>query len=171
MMNPIHVLLVEDNPADVDLTRESLENSKVHVQISVAWDGVEALDFVMQRGKFREASKPDLVLLDLNLPKIDGRAVLKEMKQHKALRRIPVVILTSSEAETDIVKSYDLGANCYITKPVSLLQFEKIVRSIESFWFMVVKLPPDPMRNKQLWRRALTFSMSIQTHQRAKHSS
>lgn len=143
MTDPIKVLLVEDNPADVDLTRESLETGKVRIQLEAVSDGVEALDFVFRRGQYAQVFKPDLVLLDLNLPRKDGREVLAEMKKDPELRRIPVVVLTSSDAETDVLKSYELGANCYITKPVSLSQFQIIVRSIEEFWFVVVKLPPE----------------------------
>lgn len=142
-MEPIKVLLVEDNPADVDLTRESLSAGKVQVQLESVCDGVEALDFVYRRGQYASAFKPDLILLDLNLPRKDGRDVLLEMKRDPELKRIPVVILTSSDAETDILKSYDLGANCYITKPVSLSQFQVIVKSIEEFWFIVAKLPTE----------------------------
>ena len=141
MSHPLEVLLVEDNPGDVELTREALHDSKVHMRLSVASDGVEALAFLRAEGAFADAPRPDLILLDLNLPKRDGRSVLAEIKQDRALRHIPVVILTSSQAEQDILKAYDLHANCYVTKPVDLDQFITIVRSIEQFWFTVVKLP------------------------------
>jgi CheY-like chemotaxis protein len=136
------ILLVEDNPGDVELTREALVESKVHMRLSVVSDGVEALAFLRREGRHADAPRPDLMLLDLNLPKKDGRAVLGEVKQDPALRNIPVVILTSSQAEQDIVRAYDLHANCYVTKPVDLEQFMTIVRSIEQFWLTVVKLPP-----------------------------
>lgn len=141
MTRPIRILLIEDNPGDADLTRETLEASKLHLEIAIAADGVEALEQLHQRAPYTEADRPDLILLDLNLPRLDGRQVLAEVKQHEALRRIPIVILTSSDAELDIVKSYELGASCYVTKPVGLEAFQAIVRSIESFWFTVVKLP------------------------------
>ena len=142
MSKPIDVLLVEDNPADVDLTRESLDSSRLFVNLHVAVDGVEALDFLYRRGSFEMVPRPDLILLDLNLPRRDGRQVLAEIKADSTLRRIPVVVLTSSEAETDIVKTYDLGANCYISKPLDLGRFQDIVSAIEGFWFTVVRLPP-----------------------------
>ena len=141
MTDPIEILLVEDNPGDVELTREALHDSKVHMRLSVVNDGVEALAFLHREGGYAGAPRPDLILLDLNLPKKDGRAVLGEVKQDPALRHIPVVILTSSQAEQDILRAYDLHANCYVTKPVDLDQFITIVRSIEQFWFTVVKLP------------------------------
>ena len=138
---PIDILLVEDNPGDVELTREALHDSKVHMRLSVVPDGVEALAFVRREGAYAAAPRPDLILLDLNLPKKDGRAVLGEIKQDPGLRHIPVVILTSSQAEQDILRAYDLHANCYVTKPVDLDQYNTIVKSIETFWFTVVKLP------------------------------
>ena len=141
MTDPIEILLVEDNPGDVELTREALHDSKVHMRLSVVSDGVEALAFLKREGAHADAPRPDLILLDLNLPKKDGRAVLADIKQDGSLRHIPVVILTSSQAEQDILKAYDLHANCYVTKPVDLDQFITIVRSIEQFWFTVVKLP------------------------------
>ena len=141
---PIEVLLVEDNPGDVRLTREALKDGKVSNNLSVAPDGVEALRFLRREGAYAEAPRPDVVLLDLNLPKKDGRQVLQEMKADPSLRTIPVVILTSSEAERDIAGAYELQANCYITKPVDLDQFITVVRSIEDFWFSIVKLPPEP---------------------------
>ncbi len=141
MTQPIHVLLVEDNPGDADLTRETLATSKIRIQISVAVDGVEALAFLLRQPPQEAAPTPDLILLDLNLPKMGGREVLAEIKRHPSLRSIPVVVLTSSDAEQDISKSYQLGANCYVTKPVGLQAFQSIVRSVEGFWFTVVKLP------------------------------
>jgi CheY-like chemotaxis protein len=140
-VEPIDILLVEDSPADVDLTREALEDAKVHNNLFVVSDGVEALSFLRQEGPFADSPRPDLILLDLNLPKKDGREVLAEIKEDPALRRIPVVILTTSSAEQDILRSYDLHANCYVTKPVDLEQFVTVVRSIEDFWFSIVKLP------------------------------
>ena len=141
---PIEVLLVEDNPGDVRLTREALKEGKVSNHLSVTPDGVEALRFLRREGPYADAPRPDVVLLDLNLPKKDGRQVLQEMKADPALRTIPVVILTSSDAERDIAGAYELQANCYITKPVDLDQFITVVRSIEDFWFSIVKLPPEP---------------------------
>lgn len=141
MTKPIRVLLVEDNPGDAELTKETLEASRVFVEISVVIDGVQALDYLLRRPPFADAEPPDLILLDLNLPRMHGKEVLAEIKRHDALRRIPVVILTSSDAEQDVVKSYELGANCYVTKPVGLQAFQTIVRSVEGFWFSVVKLP------------------------------
>jgi CheY-like chemotaxis protein len=140
---PIEILLVEDNPGDIQLTRIALEDNKMNINLSVAEDGVEALEFLRKEGKYTDAPHPDLVLLDLNLPKKDGREVLAQMKADPVFKRIPVVILTTSQAEEDVLKAYNLCANCYITKPVDLDQFVKIVRSIESFWFTIVKLPPE----------------------------
>jgi chemotaxis family two-component system response regulator Rcp1 len=139
---PVEILLVEDNPGDVRLTRESLKDSKLLNHISVVSDGEEAMAFLRREGKYVEATRPDLILLDLNLPKKDGREVLAEIKTDEQLRRIPVVVLTTSSAEQDILKTYDLHANCYITKPVNLDQFSAVVRAIEEFWFTIVKLPP-----------------------------
>ena len=139
---PIQILLVEDNPGDVELTREALHDTKVHMHLSVVPDGVEAMAFLRREGAYADAPRPDLILLDLNLPRKDGRGVLADVKQDPALRHIPVVVLTSSQAEQDIVRAYELHANCYVTKPVDLDQFVTIVRSIEQFWFTVVKLPP-----------------------------
>jgi len=137
---PIQVLLVEDNPADVRLTLEALKDAKVHNAISVAIDGVDAMAFLRRQGRHAQAPKPDLVLLDLNLPKKDGREVLQEMKSDAALKHIPVVVLTTSKAEEDILKSYRLNANAFVTKPVDLDQFLKVVQSIEQFWLEIVKL-------------------------------
>jgi CheY-like chemotaxis protein len=141
MTSPIRVLLVEDNPGDADLTRETLQDGKLMVHIDVVTDGTRALDFLLRRPPFADAKPPDLILLDLNLPKMGGREVLAELSRHEALRVIPVVVLTSSEAEQDVAKSYELGANCFVTKPVGLEAFQAIVHAIESFWFTVVKLP------------------------------
>ena len=139
---PVEVLLVEDNPGDVRLTREALRDGKVSNNLSLAQDGVEALRFLRREGPYADAPRPDVVLLDLNLPKKDGRQVLQEMKQDPALRTIPVVILTTSQAEEDILRSYDLHANCYVTKPVDLDKFIVVVQSIDRFWLTVVTLPP-----------------------------
>ncbi len=140
-MQPIEILLVEDNPGDVRLTVEALKEAKVHNRLSVVSDGVEALAFLRRTGRYTDAIRPDVILLDLNLPKKDGREVLAEIKADETLRRIPVVILTTSKAEEDILRSYALHANCFITKPVDLDQFIKVVRSIEEFWFTIVRLP------------------------------
>jgi CheY-like chemotaxis protein len=139
----IEILLVEDNPGDVRLTREALKDSKILNRLSVVGDGMEAMAFLRRDGEYADVPRPDLVLLDLNLPKKDGRSVLKEIKEDPILRRIPVVILTTSLSEQDIIKTYDLYANCYINKPVDLDQFINVVKSIESFWFSIVKLPPE----------------------------
>jgi two-component system, chemotaxis family, response regulator Rcp1 len=141
---PIEILLVEDNPGDVRLTREALKDAKIVNNVTVARDGVEALAIVRKEGVFAGAPTPDLILLDLNLPKVDGMEVLARIKGSDILRRIPILILTSSKAEADIAKTYDLHANCFITKPIDLVQFIDVVRSIEKFWFTVVKLPPKP---------------------------
>lgn len=140
---PIEVLLVEDNPGDAQLTRIALEDSKISIHLNVVEDGVEAMAFLRKQDKYVKAAHPDIVLLDLNLPRKDGREVLAEIKGDENLRRIPVVILTTSQAEEDILKAYNLCANCYITKPVDFDQFVKIVQSIENFWFAIVKLPPE----------------------------
>ncbi len=138
---PIEILLVEDNPADVRLTVEILKETKVRNNLIVAGDGNEALELLRQTGRYTHAVRPDLILLDLDLPKKDGKQVLAEIKADPALKRIPVVILTSSKAEEDVVKSYNLYANCYVTKPVDLEQFVKVVKSVEDFWLTIVKLP------------------------------
>lgn len=140
MTTPIRVLLVEDNPGDAYLTRDTLEQSKLLIQIAVTIDGEDALDYLLGRGNYVGIALPDLIVLDLNLPRLGGREVLAEMKRHEQLRGIPVVVLTSSDAERDVVMSYQLGASCYVTKPVDLEAFQAIVKSIESFWFTVVKL-------------------------------
>ena len=139
---PIHILMVEDNPDDIELAMEALKDAKVGNTLKVVKDGEEALDYLHGQGHYQGALRPDLILLDLNMPRKDGREVLKEIKNHPTLRRIPVVILTTSQAEEDILNTYDLHANCYITKPVDFTQFLKVVRSIEDFWLTVVKLPP-----------------------------
>jgi len=139
---PLQILLVEDSPGDVRLTQEAFKNAKVHVNLHVVSDGAEAMAFLGREGKYADAPRPDLMLLDLNLPKKDGRSVLAEIKENPQLKTIPVVILTTSSAEEDILKSYRLHANCYITKPVNLEGFLKVVRSIDNFWLSVVKLPP-----------------------------
>lgn len=141
--HPIEILLVEDNPADVRLTQEALREGKVKNRLSVARDGVEALAFLRREGEHASAARPDLILLDLNLPRKDGRQVLAEIKEDAVLRRIPVVVLTTSSAEVDILKSYELHANCYITKPVDLEQFVTVVKSIDDFWLTVVRLPSE----------------------------
>jgi two-component system, chemotaxis family, response regulator Rcp1 len=143
---PVEILLVEDNLGDVRLTREALLEGKVKNNLSVAGDGLEALQFLRQEGKYNNATRPDLVLLDLNLPRMDGRELLAEIKEDPDLKKIPIVILTTSKAEEDIIKTYNLHANCYITKPVDLNQFFKVVRSIEDFWMTIVKLPPHNTR-------------------------
>lgn len=140
---PIEILLVEDNPADVRLTQEALKEGKVRNNLFVARDGVEAIEFLRREGPHANATKPDLILLDLNLPRKDGREVLAEIKNDDTLRTIPVVVLTTSSAEADILKSYNLHANCYITKPVDLEQFVQVIKSIDDFWLTVVRLPSE----------------------------
>jgi CheY-like chemotaxis protein len=142
LVQPIEILLVEDNPGDVDLTREALEGSKIKNLLHVVVNGEEAMAFLRRKGKYTHAPRPDLVLLDLNLPRMDGREVLAQIKSDDNLKRIPVVVLTSSKAEEDVLKTYNLHANCFITKPMDLLQFVKVVHVIEDFWFTIVKLPP-----------------------------
>ncbi len=140
---PIEILLVEDNPGDVRLTQEALNTVKFSNKIHVVWNGEEAMAFLRREGEFADAPRPDLILLDLNLPRKDGRDVLADIKADEDLRRIPVVILTTSSAEEDILKTYDLYANCYVTKPVDLEQFIKVLKAIDEFWLSIVKLPPD----------------------------
>lgn len=142
VMAPIEILLVEDNPGDVRLTQEALRDSKLHNRLSVVEDGVEALAFLRREGHYIDSPRPDIILLDLNLPRKSGREVLEEIKQDEVLKRIPVVVLTTSEDERDVMASYNLHANCYITKPVDLSQFITIVRNIKEFWFTIVRLPP-----------------------------
>lgn len=139
----LDILLVEDNPGDVRLTMEALKEAKLLNRIINVPDGVEALAYLRREGKYSEATRPDLILLDLNLPKKDGREVLEEIKNDAHLKRIPVVILTTSRAEQDILKAYNLHANCYITKPVDLDQFIKVAKSIDDFWFTMVRLPSE----------------------------
>ena len=139
---PVEILLVEDNPGDVRLTVEALKEGKVYNNLHWAKDGVEALEFLRRQGKYANAPRPDIILLDLNLPKKDGREVLVEIKRDSDLGLIPVVVLTTSKAEEDILKSYELHANCYVTKPVDLDQFIRVVKSIDGFWLTVVTLPP-----------------------------
>ena len=146
LARPIDILLVEDNPGDARLTKEILKESKVRNDLIVVDNGQDALAFLRMEGKYHAQPRPDLILLDLNLPKKDGREVLAEIKADPDLKRIPVVILTSSKADEDIEKSYDLHANCYISKPVDLEQFVRVVRSVEDFWLAIVKLPPDHKR-------------------------
>jgi CheY-like chemotaxis protein len=141
--SPIEILLVEDNPGDVRLTQEALRDTKVRNVLRVARDGVEALAFLRREGKFAGVARPDVILLDLNLPRKDGREVLAEIKADEDLKSIPVVVLTTSSAERDILKAYELHANCYITKPVDLEQCIEVVRSIQDFWLTVVRLPPN----------------------------
>ncbi|MFQ5795070.1 MAG: response regulator [Candidatus Bipolaricaulia bacterium] len=138
----VEILLVEDNPGDVRLTIEGFNDSKMRNNLNVVKDGVEAMAFLRREGKYADAPRPDLILLDLNLPKKDGREVLAEIKVDGKLKRIPVVVLTTSQAEEDVIKAYGLNANCYITKPVDFEQFIMVVRSIEDFWLTIVKLPP-----------------------------
>jgi chemotaxis family two-component system response regulator Rcp1 len=139
----VEILLVEDSPGDVRLTVEALKEAKVANRLSVVPDGVEAMAFLRQKGSYKDAARPDIILLDLNLPRKDGREVLAEIKDDPKLKQIPVVVLTTSRAESDILKAYDLHANCYITKPVDFKQFMTVVKSIEDFWLTVVKLPTN----------------------------
>lgn len=143
---PIQVLLVEDNPGDVRLTREAFRDAKMHLDLHVANDGIEAMEFLLRQGDFRGSPRPDLILLDLNLPRKDGREVLAEIKGNPALKTIPVVILTTSASDADIERSYLLHANCYISKPVDLEGFLSVVHSIDDFWLTVVRLPPKEPR-------------------------
>lgn len=139
-MAPIKIMLVDDNEADIELTKSTLEEGKVRMDIVTAGDGQQALD-QLEESLSRGDDLPDLILLDLNMPRLDGRGFLSKMRQRDELKAIPVVVLTSSDAEQDIVKSYKLGANCYVNKPVGLDEFQKIVRTVEHFWLTVVKLP------------------------------
>ena len=142
-MKVVDILLVEDNPGDIRLTQEALRDSKIQNNLSVTRDGVEAVAFLRRQGQYANAPRPDIILLDLNLPRKDGREVLEEIKQDDDLKRIPVVVLTTSNDESDVLASYNLHANCFITKPVDLSRFIHIVKSIEGFWFQIVKLPPE----------------------------
>lgn len=153
---PIQVLLVEDNPGDVRLTREALEDGKVAAALTVVADGVEAMALLRREGRYTDAPRPDLILLDLDLPRMDGRDVLREVKADPALRDIRVVVVTGSEAEHDVVEAYALQADCYVTKPVGMDQLATIVRSIEDFWFTIVRLPED-----EAWYRRTDASIRI----------
>jgi chemotaxis family two-component system response regulator Rcp1 len=146
---PIDILLVEDNLGDVRLTREALKEGKVLNTLHVVGDGIEALAFLKHEGQYAKSAHPDIILLDLNLPRKDGRELLADIKTDPNLRRIPVVILTTSKAEEDILKSYDLHANCYITKPVDMNRFITVVQSIEDFWFTIVRLPPNGVKQDE----------------------
>jgi len=143
-IKPVEILLVEDSPADVRLTQEALKEEKLYVNLHVVRDGVQAMAFLHRQGEYAQAVRPDLILLDLNLPRKDGREVLQEIKEDDTLKAIPVVILTVSRAEEDVARSYNLRANCYITKPLDLNQFSRVVKSIQDFWLTMVKLPPKP---------------------------
>ena len=140
-IRPVEILLIEDSPSDTDLTVEALKEAKVHNHLSTVEDGVEALAFLRQQGRYANAPRPDLIMLDLNLPRKDGREVLAEIKADENLKLIPVVVLTTSRAEQDVLRAYQLNANCYITKPVDFEQFLNVVRSIEAYWLLVVTLP------------------------------
>jgi two-component system, chemotaxis family, response regulator Rcp1 len=142
-VRPIELLLVEDSEPDVRLTKEALCEAKVKNRLWVVEDGVEALEFLRQQGQYADVPRPDLILLDLNLPRKDGRQVLKEIKADDSLKRIPVVVLTTSNSEEDVLRAYDLHANCYITKPVDFNRFMQVVKSVENFWLTVVTLPDD----------------------------
>jgi len=143
LVKPIDILLVEDNPGDAELAREALEDTKLHNRLHVVDDGEKALAFLRRQAPYAGVPRPDLILLDLNLPRKDGREVLAEIKSDDHLKRIPVVILTTSRAEEDVLKTYNLHANCYISKPIDLNQFMRVVKSIEDFWLSIVVLPPD----------------------------
>lgn len=143
LVRPIEILLVEDNPGDADLAREALEGGKIKNQLFVVGDGEAAMDFLYRSNGYEDMPRPDLILLDLNLPRKDGREVLADIKADLDLKRIPVVVLTTSQSEEDVLKSYNLHANCFITKPIDLNQFVKVVRSIEDFWLSIVVLPPN----------------------------
>jgi two-component system, chemotaxis family, response regulator Rcp1 len=140
---PIEILLVEDNPGDVRLTKEALREGKVYSNLHTVKDGVEAMEFLRKKGKYQDVPRPDIILLDLNLPKKDGREVLEEIKTDGDLKRIPVVVLTTSKAEEDVLRTYNLHANCYVTKPVDLEKFMVVVKTIDIFWLTVVTLPPN----------------------------
>lgn len=142
VLESVDILIVEDNPGDARLIREVLNDNKVYSSLFIVNDGVEAMNFLNNKGKFKSVPRPDLIILDLNLPKKDGREVLAEIKADEDLKYIPVVIMTISQAEEDILKTYKLHANCYVTKPIDLTEFIKVIKSIEDFWFSIVKLPP-----------------------------
>ena len=141
---PIEILLVEDSPSDTDLTVEALGSGKVANRLSIVEDGVLAMEFLRRQGRYANAPRPDLILLDLNLPRKDGREVLAEVKADATLRNIPIVVLTTSQAEQDVLRAYSLHANCYVTKPVEFGQFIEVIRGIEDFWLTIVKLPEAP---------------------------
>ncbi len=141
----VNLMLVEDNPADARLTEEAMRESGVPIKLHHVWDGEQALDFLRRQGAFTGAPRPDIILLDLNMPRMDGRDVLREIKQDPALKTIPVVVLTTSEADEDILNSYELHANCYVQKPVDLEKFMSILALIENFWLQAVRLPPSPV--------------------------
>lgn len=140
--NTVEVLLVDDDDGDIELTKQALLNSKIKVNLSVCFDGVEALQYLRREEAFKDAKRPDLVLLDLNMPKKDGRQTLNEIRSDPTLKELPVVILTTSEADEDIIRSYKLGCNCYVAKPVGLDEFSNMLQILKDFWFTVVKLPP-----------------------------
>lgn len=139
---PIEILLVEDSPSDTDLTVEALKEGKVYNNLHVVEDGVQAMEFLRRQGAYADAPRPDLIMLDLNLPRKDGREVLAEIKGDPSLRPIPIVVLTTSRAEQDVLRAYELNANCYVTKPVDFTQFIDVVQTVENFWLSVVTLPP-----------------------------
>lgn len=143
MQRPLRILLIEDNPADVRLTKEAFREGGCLTDLSVVEDGVEAMAFLRREGRYASAPRPDLILLDLNLPKKDGREVLAEIKSDRALARTPVIVLTSSRADRDICRAYELGANCYVTKPIDLEQFLQVVRAVQDFWLAVAELPGE----------------------------
>ncbi|MGZ9809905.1 response regulator [Pseudoroseicyclus sp. H15] len=142
-VDPIRVLMIEDNPADAELAREILLSDRLHLDLDVVSDGVSALKYLRGEDEYAGTSPPDMILLDLNVPRVNGKDILAAIKTDTALKPIPVVVLTSSSAERDIAESYALGANCYVTKPIDLVSFQKVVQTLESFWFTVVKLPPN----------------------------
>jgi chemotaxis family two-component system response regulator Rcp1 len=139
---PIEILMVEDSIDDIEITIEALKSAKMHNNLNAVRDGVQAMAYLHQQGEFSGAARPDVILLDLNMPRMDGRQVLEQIKSDPDLQKIPVVVLTTSQADEDILRAYELHANCYITKPVDLEQFSKVVNAIEDFWFTVVRLPP-----------------------------
>jgi CheY-like chemotaxis protein len=141
---PIEILLIEDSPSDTELTVEALKEAKVRNSLSVVEDGVQAVEFLRRQGDYADAPRPDLILLDLNLPRKDGREVLAEIKSDPDLKMIPVIVLTTSRADQDILRAYELNANCYITKPVDFDKFLKVIHSIEAYWLLIVTLPPKP---------------------------
>jgi len=145
---PINILLVEDNPTDARLVKEAMKDIKINNILYHVTDGVEAMAYLRKQGDYAKMPRPDVILLDLNMPRKDGRKTLKEIKEDPDLKRIPVVILTVSDAEEDIIKSYNLHANCYVTKPLNLDEFSKVVKGIENFWFEIVKLPPNGKNHK-----------------------